>query len=243
MRYAILSDIHSNAVALMAVLEDLERRGGADELWCLGDIVGYGPDPHRCIELLRRLKCVCISGNHDLGAIEEVSLASFNPDGAQAIRWTMRQLSAEDASFLSRLPPTLEKDGFTLVHGSPRQPAWEYIISLSSAQENFPCIQTPYCLVGHTHIPIAFKKEGASVSAIPLSESIGQVLGKTPLILNPGSVGQPRDNDPRASYATYDSGSGIFRLHRVVYDVKAVQERIFNAGLPMRLATRLEHGV
>jgi len=243
MRYAILADIHSNATALMAVLEDADRRGGVGELWCLGDIVGYGPDPHRCLEILRQFKCVGVAGNHDLAAIEKTGLASFDPDAAQAIRWTMRQISTEDALFLSRLQPTIEKAGFTLVHGSPRQPVWEYVVSLSSARENFPCFSTPYCLVGHTHIPMGFKKEAGSISAVPLSESVGQVLGKALLILNPGSVGQPRDNDPRASYATYDSDSGIFRLHRVSYDTAAVRERMWGCGLPVRLASRLEHGV
>lgn len=243
MRCAILADIHSNATALMAVLEDADRRGGVDELWCLGDIVGYGPDPHRCLEILGRFKCMGVCGNHDLAVLEQTGLASFDPDAAQAIRWTMRQLSTAEALFLGRLQPKFEKDGFTLVHGSPRQPVWEYLISLSSARENFSCFTTPYCLVGHTHLPMGFKKEDGGVSALPLSESIGLVLGKTSLILNPGSVGQPRDNDPRASYAIYDSESGIFRLHRVPYDIKAVQERMWSYGLPPRLSSRLEHGV
>jgi predicted phosphodiesterase len=121
MRCAILADIHSNATALMAVLEDVDRRGGVDELWCLGDIVGYGPDPHRCIEILRQFKCVGVAGNHDLAAIEKTGLSSFDPDAAQAIRWTMRQISTEDALFLTRLETMIQRDTFTLVHGSPRQ--------------------------------------------------------------------------------------------------------------------------
>jgi diadenosine tetraphosphatase ApaH/serine/threonine PP2A family protein phosphatase len=243
MRYAILADIHSNATALMAVLEDADRRGGVDELWCLGDIVGYGPDPHRCLDILRQFKCTGVAGNHDLAALEQTGLANFDPDAAQALRWTIRQLSTEDALFLKRLETRIEKEGFTLVHGSPRQPVWEYMASLSSARENFSCFTSPYCLVGHTHVPMGFKKEGGAMSAFSLSENIGMVLGKGPLILNPGSVGQPRDNDPRASYATYDSQSGVFRLHRVPYDVAAVRERMWGCGLPVRLASRLEHGV
>lgn len=243
MRSAILADIHSNATALMAVLEDIDRRGGADELWLLGDIVGYGPDPHRCFEILRRFKCVGVSGNHDLAVLERLSVSSFDPDAAEAIRWTKRQISTEDALFLTRLEPVVESNGFTLVHGSPRQPAWEYLLSLSTARENFSSFKTTYCLVGHTHIPMSFKKEAGATSAAPLSESVGLVLGKASLILNPGSVGQPRDSDSRAAYATYDSGSRVFRLHRVPYDIAAVRERMWNAGLPVRLATRLEHGV
>ena len=243
MRSAILADIHSNAAALMAVLEDVDRRGGADELWLLGDIVGYGPDPHRCFEILRKFKCVGVSGNHDLAVLERLSVSGFDPDAADAVRWTKRQISAEDALFLARLEPVIETNGFTLVHGSPRQPAWEYINSLGTAGENFPCFNTAYCLVGHTHIPMSFKQEAGKTSAATLSESVGLVLGKASLILNPGSVGQPRDSDPRAAYATYDSGSGVFRLHRVPYDIAVVRERIWNAGLPVRLAARLEHGV
>ncbi len=227
----------------MAVLRDADRRGGVDELWCLGDIVGYGPDPHKCLEILRSFKCVGIAGNHDLAVLEKTGLSSFDPDAAQAIRWTMSQITAEDASFLNRLETTVEKDGFTLVHASPRQPVWEYMGSLSSARENFSCFTTPYCLVGHTHIPMGFKKDAGMVSAVSLSESIGLVLGEASLLLNPGSVGQPRDSDPRASYATYDSGSGVFRLHRVPYDVAAVRERMWNCGLPVRLSSRLERGV
>jgi diadenosine tetraphosphatase ApaH/serine/threonine PP2A family protein phosphatase len=243
MRCAILADIHSNSTALMAVLQDADRRGGVDELWCLGDTVGYGPDPHRCLEILRNFKCVAVAGNHDLAVLEKTGLSSFEPDAAQAIRWTMKQITAEDASFLNGLESILEREGFTLVHASPRQPVWEYIGSLSSARENFSHFDTPWCLVGHTHIPMGFKKEEGMVSAVILSESIGIVLGGTPFILNPGSVGQPRDNDPRASYATYDSGSGVFRLHRVPYDVAAVKERMWNCGLPVRLSARLERGV
>jgi predicted phosphodiesterase len=243
MHCAILADIHSNSTALMAVLDDVDRRGGVDELWLLGDIVGYGPDPHRCLDILRRFKCVGVSGNHDLAVLEKIGISSFDPDAAEAVRWTMRHISAEDALFLTRLEPMIEIDGFTLVHGSPRQPAWEYMISLSTARENFSAFKTLYCLLGHTHVPMGFKKEAGSTSSFPLSESIGLVLGKASLILNPGSVGQPRDNDPRASFATFDSGSGVFRLHRVPYDIQSVRERIWSSGLPVRLATRLEHGV
>lgn len=243
MRCAILADIHSNATALAAVLEDADRRGGMDELWCLGDVVGYGPDPHRCIDILSRFRCIGVAGNHDLAAVEMTGLESFSPDAAAAIRWTMRQISAEDSRFLRGLPEKLEKEGFTLVHGSPRRPVWEYLLSLSVARENFTHFDTPYCLVGHTHIPIGFKQEEGSVNAWPLKENIGQVLGEAKLILNPGSVGQPRDGDPRASYATFDSETGIFQLHRVPYDFIQVRDRMWAAGLPVRLASRLEKGL
>ncbi len=243
MRCAILADIHSNSTALMAVLEDAARRGGVDELWLLGDVVGYGPDPHRCMDILRRFNCIGVLGDHDLAVLERLSVSGFDPDAAEAVRWTKRQISAADALFLTKLEAVIEKDGFTLAHGSPRQPVSEQIISASTARENFSRFKTTYCLVGHTHIPMVFKQEIGAPRAVTPSESIGIVLGKTSMILNPGSVGQPRDNDPRASYATYDSGGGVFRLHRVPYDIAAVRDRMWGAGLPVRLASRLEHGV
>ncbi len=243
MRYAILADIHANATAFEAVLADMERRGGADEIWCLGDIVGYGPDPGRCIDLLRGYKHAAVAGNHDLGAIEKISLARFNPDGAQALRWTMGQLKPEHRIFLERLPDSREIGAFTLVHGSPRQPFAEYIASLGSARQVFACFKTNYCLVGHTHLPLIFSQEGGECAFNPPLENIGRVLEAARLIINPGSVGQPRDGNPRASYMLFDSDAGILRLHRVAYDINAVQARyLAAAGLPLRLSARLERG-
>jgi diadenosine tetraphosphatase ApaH/serine/threonine PP2A family protein phosphatase len=243
MRYAIVADIHANASALKAVLSDIERRGGAEELLCLGDITGYGPDPHECIELLRCSRAVSISGNHDLAAMEKLSLSYFSPDAARAARWTAARLDGGDRAYLESLPPVLVHGGFTLVHGSPRQPAWEYLISSGSARQNFTRFSTACCLVGHTHMPLAFKLTGDGVSFIRLSESVGLALENGRFIINPGSVGQPRDGDPRASYALYETESKILRLRRVSYDIDAVQERFFRAGLPLRLASRLGQGI
>ena len=244
MHYALLADIHANLAAFTAVLSDIERRGGVEEFWCLGDIVGYGPDPCQCIEMLRKHKHICVAGNHDLGAIGRLALASFNPDAAFACRWTAQQLSPDDIEYLGRLPSVIEKDDFTLVHGSPREPIWEYLISKGNAQENFTYFKTKFCLVGHSHMPLIFKQdEDGSCSFIPLSVSIGQVLGNSRMIVNPGGVGQPRDGDPRASYAIYDSDSGVVRLYRVAYDINATQVKMVKNNLPMRLVVRLEHGV
>jgi len=145
--------------------------------------------------------------------------------------------------FLSGLPSKIEKDGFALVHGSPRQPSWEYVLSLSIARENFTCFTTLFCLTGHTHVPAAYMRKSSTVSAVTLSENVGLALGDIPMMLNPGSVGQPCDSDPRASYAIYDSQVGIFRLHRVPYNIAFVRDRICGYGLPVRLASRLEPGV
>ena len=244
MKYALMADIHANLAAFTAVLEDIDHRGGVDELWCLGDIVGYGPDPCQCIELLRQRKHICVVGNHDLAAIGKLPLTDFNPDAAVACRWTTQQLSAGDVEYLGSLPQIIERDDFTLVHGSPREPVWEYLVSTGSARESFGYFKTRFCLVGHSHIPLIFRQsEDGSCSFAPLTTGIGQVLGKSRMIINPGGVGQPRDGDPRASYAIYDSDSSVVRLYRVPYDIESTQVRMTQHNLPMRLVVRLEHGV
>jgi diadenosine tetraphosphatase ApaH/serine/threonine PP2A family protein phosphatase len=243
MRYALLADIHANLTAFKAVLKDIERQGGVEEVWCLGDVVGYGPEPGRCIELLKRTNHTCIAGNHDLAAIGRLGLSNFNPDAAAAIRWTVEQLTDADVGFLAALPTVTEREGFTLVHGSPRQPVWEYLVSISAARESFAHFKTRFCLVGHSHMPLVFKQEEGGASFIPFAESVGLVLGRGRLIINPGSVGQPRDGDPRASYAIYDSEAGVVRLQRVPYDIDEVQFKIMKNNLPVRLSVRLGQGV
>jgi predicted phosphodiesterase len=241
-RYAIISDIHSNLAALEAVLDDIEGKGDVDELWCLGDVVGYGPDPGESIQLLKKYCSVCVAGNHDLGAIGKLDLAYFNPAAVVACRWTAAQLGPSDIRYLESLPMTIEKGDFFLVHGSPAEPALEYIVSTGIAARNFSFFDSLYCLVGHTHVPLAFKLEGNACSSISLSPGIGLVLGNKRMIINPGGVGQPRDGDPRASYGIYDSEGGIFRLYRVEYDIAATQQKMLKANLPMMLISRLEEG-
>lgn len=242
MRYGILADIHANLAAFEAVLGDIEKKGGVDEIWCLGDIVGYGPDPRRCIELLRQHNHVCVVGNHDLAAIGKMELSYFNPYAAAACRWTTAQLSEDDVKYLASLPLTLEKGEFLLAHGSPAEPALEYVMSASVAARNFEFFQLPYCLVGHTHVPAAFREEESDCITVGLSPGIGMVLGESRMIINPGGVGQPRDGDPRASYAIYDSEGRIFRLYRIPYDIGATQDKMMQANLPVHLVTRLEEG-
>jgi len=242
MRYAIIADIHSNLAAFTTVLDDIEKKGGVDEIWCLGDIVGYGPDPHRCIELLRRYKHVCVAGNHDWAATGKIDTSYFNPLAAVACQWTAQQLSPRDIKYLNSLPTTIEKGEFLLVHGSPMEPIWEYVISTGIAERNFAFFQSPYCLVGHSHMPAVFKYEGGSCLSLHLSPGVGMALGKSRLIFNPGGVGQPRDGDPRASYAIYDSEGRVIRLYRIPYDIGATQDRMMQAGLPIHLITRLKEG-
>lgn len=244
MRYAIISDIHSNLAAFQAVLEDINKRGGAEEIWCLGDIVGYGPDPGECISLLRQHTHRCIAGNHDLAAIGKIDTSVFNPVAAAACHWTAGQLSAEDIEYLSALPPTLNQGDFTLVHASPREPVWEYVVSTRTARASFPHFNTSFCLIGHTHIPGVFDLDRKGIC---LSHQLPAELhlkeGERRLIINCGGVGQPRDGDLRASYAILDNIQGILYHYRVEYDIQATQQKMIEAGLPSRLINRLSQGL
>jgi len=242
MRYAVIADIHANLAALDAVLEDIRKKGGVDEMWCLGDIVGYGPDPAPCIELLRQLKPVCVAGNHDRAVIGKIELSYFNPLAAAACQWTETQLKAGHRLYLESLPLTIERGDFFLVHGSPLDPVLEYVMSTSVAARNFSFLKSTFCLVGHTHVPAAFREEKDACLPIHFTSGIGLVLGSRRMIVNPGAVGQPRDGDPAASYAIYESEGRIMRLYRVPYDIKATQDRMMQAGLPVPLITRLEAG-
>ena len=243
MRYAIIADIHANLAAFKAVLDHIERRGGVEEIWCLGDVVGYGPDPCQCIELLRQYNHVCIAGNHDWAAIGKAALSEFNPDAAVACRWTAQQLSPDDVKYLESLPEVIQKEDFTLVHGSPRQPIWEYLISVSSAKENFAYFQSQFCLIGHSHMPMVFKyDETGTCSFSQFMPNIRLALGKDRLIINPGGVGQPRDGDPRASYAIYDSEARSVTHYRIAYDIGATQARMVEHRLPRHLVERLSYG-
>jgi diadenosine tetraphosphatase ApaH/serine/threonine PP2A family protein phosphatase len=242
MRYAILADMHSNLEAFEAVLGDADGRGGFDKMWCLGDVVGYGPDPHECIGRLRQFEPVCIAGNHDWAAIGKMDTSEFNPVAALAAHWTADQLTAEDKEYLSGLPLKLYENGFTLAHGSPREPVWEYLLSTEAAQENFVHFDTPYCLVGHSHVPLIFELVDDKAVYKEFSERANLELKDQRLIINPGGVGQPRDGDPRASYAIYDSEAQAVYHYRVEYDIPATQKKMAERGLPTPLIWRLSLG-
>jgi predicted phosphodiesterase len=238
-RYAVLSDIHGNLAAFRAVLAAI---GSVDAVWCLGDVVGYGPNPNECVDLVRRQAAICLAGNHDLAAATNLNQDGFNPDATQAIAWTRQQLTSENLSFLAGLPSRRTEGQITLVHGSPRDPVWEYTWSPLVAQENFTYFDTATCLVGHTHRPVIFRKAGGPVRQLlprddrPLATEAGR------FILNPGSVGQPRDGDPRAAYLLLDTTAHTVRLLRVPYNVEETQTRMAQARLPARLITRLDFG-
>jgi len=240
MRYAVLADIHSNLAAFQAVLDDIEGRGGVEEIWCLGDVIGYGPDPRECIALLRSYNHLCVAGNHDWAAIEKVDISDFNPDAAAACLWTGTQLSEDDAAYIENLPLILTRGDFTIVHGSPREPTWEYVVSAPSALANFRVFDTRYCLVGHSHVPAVFELVEETCLARELPAELD--LGENRLIVNPGGVGQPRDGDPRAAYAIYDEAQGVVYHYRVAYDIEATQRKMVECGLPRFLVTRLSIG-
>lgn len=243
MRYAIIGDIHANLAAFTAVLDDMERWGGVEKVWCLGDIVGYGPDPCQCLELLRQQNHVCVAGNHDWAAIGKIDTTEFNPDAAAACQWTAQQLSSEDIDYLANLPLVIEEGDFTLVHGSPREPIWEYLLSVGAAKENFAYFKSPFCLVGHSHIPLVFHySEDRICFSSPFFANSSLSLERGRLIINPGGVGQPRDGNPRASYAIYDSETKLVSLYRVPYDIRATQNRMLEYKLPSRLIIRLSYG-
>jgi len=243
MKIAVISDIHSNLAALEAVLADVDNEQHAAEVWCLGDIVGYGPDPHACIELVQKRCSACVAGNHDRAATRKLACTAvnFNEDAAEAARWTAQQLDHQENTYLETLPLVLEMGNFTLVHGSPRDPVWEYVLSEHTAAANLACFDTLYCLIGHSHSPLIFECDDAC-SALPFREKQAFRLEKKRLLINPGGVGQPRDGDPRASYAVFDSEAATVTLLRVEYDIGATQQKMRKAGLPEWLSERLESG-
>ncbi|MHB8992603.1 MAG: metallophosphoesterase family protein [Chloroflexota bacterium] len=241
MRYGIVADIHANLAAFETVLADM---GKVDVLWCLGDLVGYGPDPNECAELLRRHDHLCVVGNHDLAAIRRLDTRDFNPDAARAAEWTARQLSERSRLFLSALPERVVAEPFTLVHGSPRSPVWEYVTHEGRATPNFQHFQTRACLVGHTHVPALYVEESPDGPVTGRAPGTGDQVevGPKRLIANPGGVGQPRDGDPRAAYALFDSDSGLLEWRRVDYPIHVTQQKMREFGLPSRLIERLDNG-
>jgi diadenosine tetraphosphatase ApaH/serine/threonine PP2A family protein phosphatase len=243
MRCAVISDIHGNLEALEAVLDDVPS---GLPIWCLGDIVGYGPNPNECIDVLRSLQVECIVGNHDWAAMNKVDARDFNPDARLAVLWTQKQLTPSNLDYLETLPLSLVRGRFTLVHGSPREPIWEYILYPPVAGLNFAHFGTPYCLVGHTHVPVLFRsrseEDGARCEMEQFSVNGVQSLKGGRLIINPGSVGQPRDGDSRASYLLLDTEELTLEHRRVPYNIAKIQRLMEEVDLPRRNILRLSYG-
>ena len=244
MRIAVLSDIHSNLPALEAVADDLPD---VDEVWVLGDTVGYGPQPNEVVVVLQELGARSVLGNHDGAAIGIVDARYFNPDARAAIEWTAETLDANARSYMASLPEVRRDGALTGVHGSPRDPIWEYITAPEVAAANLAAFDTRLCLFGHTHQPVAFRAANGSVEmtlGLP-GTSVGLEAGARHL-LNPGSVGQPRDGLRDAAYATLemdeDAGRASIEFRRVAYDIDRTQRLMREAGLPIRLVERLAFG-
>ena len=243
MRALIVSDIHSNLEALEAVIEDAEGRGGFDIIWCLGDTVGYGPDPGPCLKLLRRYALLAVAGNHDFAAVGKMGVEDFNYAAKAAAQFTTSRLSKDDTEFLSELPLVVLAEPFTLVHGTLRDPLLEYLLDQETAQVTLDKLTTRFCLVGHSHLSFLLRGDQSPPEFFEFAEDENYSLDGEPWIINPGAVGQPRDRDPRPSYAIYNSQIGTIERHRVVYDIPATQEKMRRAQLPDFLIQRLAHGI
>jgi len=240
-RHLVLADVHSNLEALDAVLQDAAaQRGGFDDVWVVGDIVGYGPFPSECISRLKEVNALCVAGNHDLGAVGRLDFAWFNQEAAEACRWTAEHVSSEERDYLAGLPESRTFGTVLLVHGSPRDPVREYVTSVRIANALSTHCKATLCLVGHTHCPAAFGMDAPVTH--PTCDGAEVDLRSQRLLVNPGAVGQPRDGDARAAYAVLDENALTFEYHRVEYDVAATSSAMLRAGLPQALAMRLHCG-
>jgi len=241
MRVLVLADIHANLEALNAVLADA---GQFDTIWSLGDIVGYGPEPNESIARLNEYEHLAIAGNHDWGVLGKIDVAEFNTDARISNLWTREQLTPASRTYLEQLAETRVEGDFTLAHGSPREPIWEYLISAQDAWLSFACYETAICLVGHTHWPVIFQAaaDGGECARFWAPERTPIPLDESRYIINPGAVGQPRDRDPRASYILFETEEMIFEYRRVSYAIAETQRKMRAAGLPRSNSMRLAHG-
>jgi diadenosine tetraphosphatase ApaH/serine/threonine PP2A family protein phosphatase len=240
MRIAVLSDIHSNLVALDAVLA---AAGVVDAVWQLGDIVGYGPEPDAVVARLREIGAHGVRGNHDAAAVGELDVDEFNVDARRAMEWTRSTIADDTRSWLAALPQRLEREDFLLVHGSPRDPTWEYVTTTPVARAGIAAMPTTGGLHGHTHVPIAFLEEDGRLETMSPGAGSRLVLEGRRALVNPGSVGQPRDGIPTASWLLLDTSDRSVTWQRTAYDVASVQEAMVDLRLPDRLVARLAYGL
>lgn len=242
MRAAVITDIHSNLPALEAVIAAIDERG-ADEIWCLGDVVGYGADPDGCADLVRERCQVCLVGNHDLAVLGELDISSFSSAAADAVRWTRENIDERSLEFLRGLTPSGDREGFGLFHASPRDPVWEYVLSTDQADDCMDVQPQPVCLIGHSHVALYFlRPEGGDARGAQAALGSMLDLSLGTWLLNPGSAGQPRDGDPRAAWLEIDTAERTAQYQRVGYDIDRAATAIVEAGLPKHLAQRLYTG-
>jgi predicted phosphodiesterase len=242
MRIAVISDIHSNLPALEAVLADVDGEG-PDEIWCLGDIVGYGPHPNECVDLTRERATLSLCGNHDLAVLGAIDVSDFTGDAGAAARWTTGALGEPQAAWLRELSPSAERDGAELYHGSPRDAVWDYVLSEQVALISILETTAPVVLVGHSHVALGLGWDGSELSGGLAPEGTAIDLSTGRWLLNPGSVGQPRDGDPRAAWLLIDNAAGRAAFRRVQYPIHETQAAIRERGLPDALAARLAQGI
>jgi diadenosine tetraphosphatase ApaH/serine/threonine PP2A family protein phosphatase len=244
LRAAVISDIHSNRHALEAVLQAVDA-AEVDEIWCLGDMVGYGAEPDACTALIRERSSVCLVGNHDLAVLGALDISTFSEAAAAAVEWTRGNVSEETLEFLASLDPIASRRGVGLFHASPRDPVWEYVLSADQAEAGFEAQEERIGLIGHSHIALYFVR-APGVRGYPqgaaAEEGIEIEVADGEWLLNPGSVGQPRDGDPRGAWLELDTEGWVARYHRVGYDVEGAAAAITAAGLPGLLAERLQVG-
>jgi predicted phosphodiesterase len=242
MRIAILSDIHANYHALEATLAAVDAEG-VDEIWCLGDTVGYGPRPNRCCDVVRERTALCLAGNHDLAVVGVLSVDDFNGDAAAAARWTREVLEPGARAFLEALEPTGGRPDIQLFHGSPIDPVWDYVLSEAAAFLSFRTTTAPLVLVGHSHVALALSWADDELGGGFAPEGAQIDLAASRWLLNPGSVGQPRGGDPRAAWLLIDEEARRATFRRTPYPIEQTQAEIRERGLPEALAERLAHGV
>jgi predicted phosphodiesterase len=241
MKIAIVSDIHSNLEALEAVEKEINRIG-VDAIYFVGDVVGYGPDPNACTKWVMENAGLAVMGNHDIAALGEIDIESFNPNAKMAITWNSDQMEDWATDYLTTLPMVMSSDGVTLVHANPQDPeSWNYIFSLWDAERNFSYFESTFCFVGHSHQPVTVGMDpSGQVSVLPGDSFI--VDDGARYLVNVGSVGQPRDGNPEACFGLLDTDKGEYSLLRSPYEIKETQKKMINAGLPKPLADRLAEG-
>ncbi len=244
MRLAVISDIHANLPALEAVL-DAAGAAGVEEIWCLGDVLGYGAEPDACADLVRDRCSLCLVGNHDLAVLGALDVAAFSEAAAEAVAWTRQNVAVRTLEMLREMEPAGRRDGIALFHASPRDPVWEYVLSAEQADACFDAQPERVALIGHSHVSLFFARPAARLAEVRGAQAGDDTLldlAAGSWLVNPGSVGQPRDGDPRAAWLELDSDEGTARFHRVRYDVERAADSIVAAGLPRRLADRLHTG-
>jgi diadenosine tetraphosphatase ApaH/serine/threonine PP2A family protein phosphatase len=242
-RVAVISDVHANWHALEAVLAAIDEEQ-PDELWCLGDLVGYGPRPNPCCTTVKERAAICLAGNHDLGVLGQLDLEEFAPDAKGSALWTRDVLTDDSRSWLEALSPKGRMEGAEIFHASPRDPIWEYVLTLEAVEAAFELTEEPLVLVGHSHVPLALAlTDGTVAGGIAPDATVAELGRGSRLLLNPGSVGQPRDGDYRAAWLLLDFAGGRASFRRVPYPVEKTQAEISERGLPPTLAERLARGV